>query len=48
MLVATGDADVLRARVAAIPAAGGDHVAVIPLSTPGRQACLEPVRAITS
>ena len=45
-LVATGDAADLRARIAAMQAAGADHVAVIPLSPAGRQADVATARAI--
>jgi hypothetical protein len=45
-LVATGDADDLRARIAAMRAAGADHVAVIPLSPAGRQADIATARAV--
>ena len=45
-LVATGDADDLRARIAAMRAAGADHVAVIPLSPVGRQADVATARAV--
>jgi alkanesulfonate monooxygenase SsuD/methylene tetrahydromethanopterin reductase-like flavin-dependent oxidoreductase (luciferase family) len=45
-LVATGDADDLRERIAAMRAAGADHVAVIPLSPAGRQADLATARAV--
>ena len=45
-LVATGDADDLRARIAELQAAGADHVAVIPLSPVGRQAHVATARAI--
>ncbi len=46
-LVATGGADELRARVAAMGAAGADHVTVIPLTPAGRQAALETARAVS-
>ena len=45
-LVATGGADELRARVAAMSAAGADHVTVIPLTPAGHQAALETARAV--
>ena len=45
-LVATGGADDLRARIAAMHEAGADHVTVIPLSDTGRQASLETARAV--
>lgn len=45
-LVATGDADDLRARIAEMQAAGADHVAVIPLSPAGRQADVATTRAV--
>jgi probable F420-dependent oxidoreductase len=45
-LVATGDADDLRARIAEMQAAGADHVAVVPISPAGRQADLATVRAV--
>lgn len=45
-LVITGGADDLRARIAALQAAGADHVAVIPLSPAGRQADLAVARAV--
>jgi len=46
-LVATGDADDLRARIAAMRAAGADHVAVIPLSPTGRQADVATALAVS-
>jgi probable F420-dependent oxidoreductase len=45
-LVATGGADDLRERVAAMHRAGADHVAVIPLSPAGRQAGVATARAV--
>ncbi len=45
-LVAMGTAAELRDRVAAMLAAGADHVAVIPLSTDGRQADPATLRAV--
>ena len=45
-LVATGDAAALRARVAAMHAAGADHVAVIPLGRDGSQGDLDTARAL--
>lgn len=45
-LVATGGADDLRARIAEMRAAGADHVAVIPLSSVGRQAHIATARAV--
>lgn len=45
-LVATGDEGAIVARIAAMQAAGADHVAVIPLSRDGRQADLATVRAV--
>jgi probable F420-dependent oxidoreductase len=45
-LVATGDAASLAARVAAMHAAGADHVAVIPLSPEGHHADLATARAL--
>jgi probable F420-dependent oxidoreductase len=45
-LVATGDQAALWGRVAAMQSAGADHVAVIPLSTEGRQASLETAAAL--
>ncbi len=45
-LIATGDADELRARIAAMHEAGADHVTVIPLAATGRQASLETARAV--
>ena len=45
-LVATGDQADLAARVAAMQAAGADHVAVIPLSPEGRHADLRTARAL--
>lgn len=45
-LVAIGDADALRARVAEMHAAGADHVTVIPLSPAGRQADVATARAV--
>ncbi len=45
-LVALGDADVLRSRIAGMHAAGADHVAVIPLAMSGRQADLATARAV--
>ena len=45
-LVALGDADELRARIAGMHAAGADHVTVIPLSPSGRQADLATARAV--
>lgn len=44
-LVATGTAADLQARIAAMRAAGADHVAVIPLSAEGRQADRATLRA---
>ena len=45
-LVATGDADALRERIAAMHVAGADHVAVIPLSPTGQHAALDTARAV--
>jgi hypothetical protein len=45
-LVATGNRAALVARIAAMHAAGADHVAVIPLSREGRQADLAAVQAL--
>ncbi len=45
-LVVTGDEAALAARIAAMQAAGADHIAVIPLSREGRQADVTTVRAL--
>ena len=45
-LVAMGDANEIRARIALMHAAGADHVAVIPCSAAGRQADAATARAI--
>jgi probable F420-dependent oxidoreductase len=45
-LIATGDEGALIARIAAMHAAGADHVAVIPLSRQGRQADLATAGAV--
>jgi probable F420-dependent oxidoreductase len=46
LLVVTGGEDSLRERVAAMHAAGADHVAVIPLARDGSHADLETARAL--
>lgn len=45
-LVATGDADALRERAAALHAAGADHVVAIPLSRAGRHGDLATAGAV--
>ncbi len=45
-MVAWGDADALRARIAGLHAAGADHVAVIPLSAAGTTEGIEVIEAL--